>query len=97
LEPSAVKTFSLFSWIPLALWVAANIYISRFEGWGAWAAAPMLIIPLAVSLIFGVIGLAVFVNQPPDRRRSPRSLVSLVLPWLPILHLVVADFWRHLR
>jgi len=90
------RWYDAVSWIPLTVWVAANVYVSQFEGWGAWAAAPILIFPLALSLIFGAYGLGVFIKLPGKARTSPRALITLVLPWIPIIHVVVSNLWRRL-
>jgi len=50
-QPStrAGNIFRWASWIPLATFVAANLYVDRFDGWGAWAAAPILLVPVVLS------------------------------------------------
>ena len=53
------RLFVTISWVPLAIFVATSIYVRQFDGWGAWAAAPLLLLPLAVSFGFGIYGIAV--------------------------------------
>jgi hypothetical protein len=43
-------------WIPAALWVATLIYIRPYDGWGAWAAAPLLVPALALSGLWAFTG-----------------------------------------
>ena len=50
------RIFISISWIPLALFVATWVYIRQYDGWGAWAAAPLIIPSLALSLGFGLYG-----------------------------------------
>jgi hypothetical protein len=51
------RYFIMSSWIPLASFVAMSLYVRQYDGWGAWAAAPLLLLPLAVSFGFGLYGL----------------------------------------
>lgn len=51
--------FRLASWIPVATFIAAQLYVDRFDGWGAWAAAPILLAPVAISA--GYVGAGVLV------------------------------------
>jgi hypothetical protein len=41
----------------LAAFVGTWIYIGRYEGWGAWAAGPLLLIPIGLSAAMAVVGL----------------------------------------
>jgi len=43
-------------WLPLALYLAASIYIRRLEGWGQWAAASVFLPSLISSVILGALG-----------------------------------------
>ena len=44
-----MKYFRLLCWIPAAAWVYARAVVDRYDGWGAWAAAPLLLVPVAIS------------------------------------------------
>ena len=51
----------IFLWtspLPLALHLLAVWYVGRFDGWGAWAAAPMLLPAIILSGGMLVIGIA---------------------------------------
>lgn len=51
------RLYVLFSPTPLLLFAHLLPYIGRLEGWGAWAAGPM-ILPVAVySAVYGVYGI----------------------------------------
>lgn len=56
-EPVPPRSKSALWWVPAALplasWVAVAAYAARFDGWGAWAAAPLFLIPVG----FGIAGL----------------------------------------
>ena len=45
-------------WMPLILLGVTEFYVRGFDGWGAWAAAPILLVPGIISLaivIWGII------------------------------------------
>lgn len=44
-------------WLPPALWAGAQLYIGQYDGWGAWAAAPMLLPAVMLSVGMGAAGL----------------------------------------
>jgi hypothetical protein len=37
-------------WIPATCLVAIEVYASNFDGWGAWATAPLFLVPLILSV-----------------------------------------------
>jgi hypothetical protein len=43
-------------WVPMALWIATLIYIAPYDGWGAWAAAPLLVPSVLLSIFWGAVG-----------------------------------------
>jgi hypothetical protein len=43
-------------WVPVALWIATLIYIEPYDGWGAWAAAPLLVPSVLLSVFWGAGG-----------------------------------------
>jgi hypothetical protein len=51
------KIYCILSPLPLVLFGLISIYISQFEGWGAWAAGPMLILPIILSFMMGLWGI----------------------------------------
>ena len=51
------KGFFWLAPMPLLALIGTYIYISQFDGWGAWAAAPMLLIPITFSMVIGSYGL----------------------------------------
>jgi len=69
-------TFIRFAcWIPLLLWIGLDAYVSRFEGWGQWAAAPILLIPLFASAAFSIFGLAGILSNYHRQRSVAKSEV----------------------
>jgi hypothetical protein len=67
----------------------ARLAISRYEGWGQWAAAPLLLLPLLYGSLIGLTGLAHLYAD--WRRREPIgwwlgwSLVAFYPLWLVLL------------
>lgn len=51
------KIYCILSPLPLALFGLISIYVNQFEGWGAWAAAPMLVPPIILSFMMGLWGI----------------------------------------
>jgi hypothetical protein len=44
---------TLLSALPLATLVAVEAYVAGFDGWGAWGAAPLLLLPAILGLTIG--------------------------------------------
>lgn len=85
-----MERFVYLSWIPVALYVATSIYVQQYDGWGAWAAAPMFLIPLAASLGFGLFGVGRMLLARKEGGVPLRLGLATVLAWIPML-IVVAD------
>jgi hypothetical protein len=47
-----MRYFKFLCWIPAATWLYARAVVERYDGWGAWAAAPLLLVPVAISAFF---------------------------------------------
>ena len=62
-----MRAFWLLSWIPAATWVGMRAYVGQYDGWGAWAAAPLLLVPVAVSAVFVGIGLVLAASSATGR------------------------------
>jgi len=80
--------FAVAAGISPLWWGLANLAVSRYEGWGQWAAAPLLLLPLGYSLLVGLAGIARGVRL---HRRDEPLLPTLVftlialLPWLLLI------------
>lgn len=61
--------------MPPALWGATLLYLRPYEGWGAWAAAPLLLPALALGLLWLAVGGVGIVRA--ARRRRPIDLALL--------------------
>jgi Ni/Fe-hydrogenase subunit HybB-like protein len=74
------RVFIRSSWVPPALWVATLIYLRGYDGWGAWAAAPLLLPAFVLSAVWGGLG-ALLVGQAAvqNRRADLPVLAATVL------------------
>ena len=54
---SAVRVFRWLSWVPVAFFAGTWAYVGRYDGWGAWAAAPLLLLPIGLSAAMAGVGL----------------------------------------
>jgi hypothetical protein len=73
-------------WIPLLLWIVLNIYVNQFEGWGRWAAAPVLLIPLLTSAAFSIFGLAgVLLNYHRQKSVAKIDVLAALMSGLPVI------------
>jgi hypothetical protein len=63
-------------------------YVDRYDGWGAWAAAPLLLVPVAVSAMFVGIGLVLVTSS--TRGRPVRGdWIAIGVAALPLLWIVL--------
>ncbi len=91
----------LYLWLsplPLIVFAIGSWYTSRFDGWGQWAAAPVLLVPILTSLGMGVAGgVCTVINR---RHNHPwgqwflGTLVSGGLALYFLIKLVVMEFAR---
>ena len=79
-----MKYFRFLCWVPVATWVWARVEVGRYDGWGAWAAAPLLLVPVAVSALFVGVGLLV-VSRRDYGPRTPWDWTAIAAAALPLL------------
>lgn len=80
-------------WLPLASLLAAEIYVGEFDGWGAWAAAPILLLPALLSLVVAIPALLRCVAATRAGRPSFRPCLQTVIASLPLVWLGVRRFF----
>jgi hypothetical protein len=67
-------------WVPPALWAATLLYLRPYDGWGAWAAAPLLLPSLVMSAVWGILGVTLLGKAAiRDRRPDVPVLVATLL------------------
>jgi hypothetical protein len=79
-----VSFFRALCWVPAALWIWARAVAGRYDGWGAWAAAPLLLVPVAVSFLFVGTGF-LLVGRPVRGGRHRGDWIAIGVAALPVL------------
>ena len=79
-------------WLPLVALAGIELYVRDFEGWGAWAAAPLLLVPALLSLPIAVVGLVQCVEAARARAPLGAPLLCTLVSAIPILWLGVRRF-----
>ena len=77
----------MISWVPAALLLVVWTYVSGYDAWGQWAAAPLLLFPVLISALFLVAGLLVRRSEAEARSRS-RLTFCLAIAGIPVLWLL---------
>jgi hypothetical protein len=79
-----MKYFRFLCWVPVVAWLYARIVVDRYDGWGAWAAAPLLLLPVAVSALF--VGVALLaLSRPGTGRPVAWDWIAIGVSALPLL------------
>lgn len=63
---------------PLLLFVLFLRYMGRLEGWGAWAAAPLVLPVIGLSALAGLYGIYLAVRAPTVRWRTILTASSIL-------------------
>ncbi|MDH3272715.1 MAG: hypothetical protein OEN56_15360 [Gemmatimonadota bacterium] len=83
------------SWVPIALWFATRFALRGYDGWGAWAAAPMLLPAVFASIGLGSASALGALLSYRSTGRADRGLIGAsLLSGSLILYLVVANLLR---
>jgi hypothetical protein len=80
-------------WVPLACLLGIELYIRNFDGWGAWASAPLLLLPALLSLPIAILGLFDCVAAMRARAPIRAVLICTFFSALPVLWLGVRRFY----
>ena len=86
-KPSALlrRTF----WIPGISLIAVEVYVGEFDGWGAWATAPLFLLPSVLSLAIALAGLRDLYVEARSGKALGATLTLTVLAAAPIAWLLV--------
>jgi len=82
--------FRLAAWLPPLSFGAIFAYVSGFEGWGRWSAAPLLLAPALVSLPITLVGLLRIRAERARGGIAAGTIVATAIAALPLLWLL----WR---
>ena len=76
-------------WIPLACLVAVELYARSFDGWGAWATAPLFLLPFVLSLAIAAGGTYQAVSELRSGAARSSTLLFSAIAAAPIAWLMV--------
>ena len=76
-------------WVPLILLGATEAWLQGYDGWGAWAAAPLLLGPAIISFAIVVAGVFECVRELRAGRLSLAAPVYTLIAALPLFWLAV--------
>ena len=79
-------------WMPLILLGVTEVYVRRYDGWGAWAAAPILLAPGIISLAIVIWGLYECAAEVRSGKLSQAAPMYTLIAGLPLLWLMVRRF-----
>jgi len=82
------KRFDLFTFlafIPTASFVVLWVYVQGFDGWGRWGAAPLLLVPVLLSLPITIAGVLRLYTQ---RTRGSMKTATKLLTGLAAIPLL---------
>ncbi len=90
---------SLFAWplaaLPSPLGYAwASVEVSRYDGWGQWAAAPMLLVPLGYGALLALAAAIAAFCAWRTRRSFGMALLAVVIALVPWLHVLARNLVR---
>jgi hypothetical protein len=79
-------------WLPLMILLAVEVYVAGFDGRGAWAAAPMLLLPAIASILVVFPGIARIVSQQRPAEETRRLILLTTVAAAPLGWLLVRRF-----
>lgn len=88
-HPASSRHLALSFWLPAASLVAVELYAATFEGWGAWATAPLFLVPLALSLVIAGAGAMQCVRELRAGSIRSSSVIFTLLAAFPLIWLLV--------
>ncbi len=80
-------------WLPLATLLGVEAYASGFDGWGAWATAPLFVLPFGLARVVTAVG--AYEAHCESRHDKPEvsTIVLTVVAATPILWLLVRRYF----
>ena len=87
------RVLAWLCWMPLLSLLATEAYVSNFDGMGAWAAAPLFLVPLFLSLVIAGAGSVQCIFELRQRSFHTSTAVFTVVAVFPTLWLLVRRFF----
>lgn len=82
-----------FYWLPLASLLGIELYIRNFDGWGAWASAPLLLVPAIISLPIVILGLSECASVTRVKSLLLTAVFYTLIAAIPIVWLGIRRFF----
>lgn len=79
------RLYRALSWLPLAALLAGFAYVGRYEGWGRWAAAPLLLIPVFLSAFMTLFGAVVCRREAESGGVTRLTALAAVVAAVPLI------------
>ena len=95
-EPSPKQPSRALRWLcgaPLVALLGIELSIRHYDGWGAWASAPLLLVPALLGLPIVILGLADCLAAARVRAPTRGVLLCMLVAAVPILWLGVRRFF----
>jgi hypothetical protein len=83
------RVFCAIAWLPLALLLGVQFYARQFDGWGRWAAAPLFLLPVMLSAVLVMFGIAICRREAAAGRALAATATATLAAAIPALWFVV--------
>lgn len=83
------RLYRWLSWLPLAALLVGFAYVDRYEGWGRWAAAPLLIVPVFLSALMALFGAVVCRREVEHGQLTKPTALAAVLAAVPLIWFMI--------
>ena len=84
-----IRLYRALSWLPLATLLAGFAYVGNYEGWGRWAAAPLLLVPVFLSAFMALFGAVVCRREADSGGVTKLTALAAALAALPLVWFMI--------
>lgn len=86
---SGSRLYRALSWLPLAALLAGFAYVDRYDGWGRWAAAPLLLVPVFLSAFMALFGAVVCRREADAGGVTRPTALAAVVAAIPLIWFMI--------
>jgi hypothetical protein len=83
------RWFYAIAWLPLVVLLGVQLYARQFEGWGQWAIAPLFLLPVILSVVLFLVGIALCRREARAGRALAATATATLAAAIPALWFVV--------
>ena len=80
-------------WLPVACLIAVELYARNFDGWGAWATAPLFLLPFVLSLAIAGAGAYQIFSEFRSGNARLSTIVLTTVSVCPVVWLMVRRYF----